>query len=254
LRRADVAFACSLNNPIAWRLRQLGTPALRRVVRSFALTIPDGAPGLPKALSVGQIAASPRTVHHMAASILKALSDGGGAETAAPVPTLLSHVDRTESSVEPGPAAPREASLPPNPVHPEGRATLMALLSAPLCNRHGTLRRISDWCADRRDDVSLHFAKTGTRGTGALERAANDTVDLWVAGGIRFEAGPAYSYVILIGTGNPSRPWARDLYAGAVTEPLQRALLEDLAVMAAKKQSAANDLNRIATVREASER
>ena len=54
-------------------------------------------------------------------------------------------------------------------------------------------------------------------------------MDLWVAGGIQFSNGPAYSYVILIGTGSPSEPWARDLFAGAASEPLLRVLLEDLA-------------------------
>lgn len=83
--------------------------------------------------------------------------------------------------------------------------------------------------------MRLHFAKTGTRGTGASDPQAHDTVDLWVSGGIQFETGPAYSYVILIGTGNPGRPWARDLYAGSVTEPLIRVLLEDLANLAARK-------------------
>jgi hypothetical protein len=53
-------------------------------------------------------------------------------------------------------------------------------------------------------------------------------VDLWVAGGIKFANGPAYSYVLVIGSGSPSEPWARDLYAGQVAEPLLRVLLEDL--------------------------
>jgi hypothetical protein len=76
--------------------------------------------------------------------------------------------------------------------------------------------------------VALHFAKTGTRGTGAVDPAAFDTVDLWVAGGIKFASGPAFSYVLVIGSGSPSDPFARDLYAGQVAEPLLRVLLEDL--------------------------
>jgi penicillin-binding protein 1A len=141
-----------------------------------------------------------------------------------------------------------------SPIRPKGRALLGALLSAPICYRYGTLRRVSDWCSDKRPDVRLHFAKTGTRGTGAASPAADDTVDLWVAGGIEFEAGSAFSYVILIGTGNPSRPWGRDLYAGAVTEPLHRALLEDLAKLAEKRGQTAAHSARPATVREARNR
>ena len=78
-------------------------------------------------------------------------------------------------------------------------------------------------------DLRLHFAKTGTRGTGTRDPRAHDTVDLWVAGGLQFTNGAAYSYVILIGTGSPAQPWARDLYAGSASELVLRVLLEDLA-------------------------
>jgi hypothetical protein len=33
---------------------------------------------------------------------------------------------------------------------------------------------------------------------------------------------------VVVGTGSPAHPWARDLYAGQVAEPLVRILLEDL--------------------------
>lgn len=247
LRRADVAFACSLNGPIEWRMRRIPDSRLRKIVKDFGLTMPDGAPGLAKGLAVGQIAASPRTIHAMAGGVLTALTDETGAIPPIATPTLLRGVD----SAAPPETAPDAGPARPNPVRPEGRETLEALLSAPLCNRHGTLRGAGDWCAERRDDVRLHFAKTGTRGTGAGDPNAYDTVDLWIAGGIRFETGPAYSYVILLGTGNPSRPWARDLYAGAAAEPLMRVLLEDLSDLAARQGRTANAA---ATARETEKR
>lgn len=262
LRRADVAFACSLNTPIEWRMRQLGSARLRRIVDGFSLTVPKGGPGLAKGLAVGQIAASPRTVHRMAGTVLAALAEGEEqgetqGQERAPAPSLLHRIDHTERSDKAGQTALSAGGRQANPVRPEGRALLGALLSAPLCYRYGTLRRVSDWCADNRAGVRLHFAKTGTRGTGAAAAEADDTVDLWVAGGIRFETGAAFSYVILIGTGNPSRPWARDLYAGAVTEPLHRALLEDLEKLAERKGRTTfrrRDPTPAATVREARNR
>jgi hypothetical protein len=42
--------------------------------------------------------------------------------------------------------------------------------------------------------------------------------------------------VVVIGTGSPAQPWARDLYAGQVAEPLVRILLEDLEDDAAPKE------------------
>lgn len=222
LRRADVSFACSLNAPLEWRLAQIAPSTLDRTARAFGLTGVAGGPPIAKALAIGQLAASPRTVQAMAATVLAALTDG---ERPIAPPTFVRRLA--------GPLRPAAVAAPPtaveSPIQPRGRALLRTLLSGPICYRHGTLRRIGDWCASRRDDVRLHFAKTGTRGTGALDDEAYDTVDLWVAGGIEFARGAAYSYVVLVGTGNPSRPWARDLYAGAVSEPLLRVLLEDLA-------------------------
>ena len=45
--------------------------------------------------------------------------------------------------------------------------------------------------------MRLHFAKTGTQVT--ADRDA--TVDTWIAGGLQFANGAAYSYVVLVGTG-----------------------------------------------------
>lgn len=256
LRRADVSFACSLNAPIEWRMRQINQRELRQVTRDFALTVPRTGPALAKGLTVGQIAASPRTVHRMAGTILAALasqSDDTGSK--APTPTLLDSIDTSGDEAADLPTARTPVASPSaNPVRVEAREHLKALLSAPLCNRYGTLRRMSDWCASKRPDVKLHIAKTGTRGTGTPDRSADDTVDLWLAGGIEFETGPAFSYVVLIGTGNPNRPWGRDLYAGALTEPLHRILLEDLAKLAEKRGRTARSAGAAATVSDAQSR
>ena len=235
LRRADLAFACSLNAPIAWRMRQITPRKLQRIVNRFALTTPVGGPGMAKSLTVGQIAASPQTVHRMAGTILQALSAGTPGEFVLRPPTLVRTFHQNGASASDAateiPAGNAKDAIP-SPIRAEGRTLLRDLLSAPLCYRHGTLRRLADWCATSRSDIRLHFAKTGTRGTGASDAEADDTVDLWVAGGIRFAAGPAFSYVVLVGTGNPNAPWGRDLYAGSVAEPLVRALLDNLAVLA----------------------
>ncbi len=222
LRKAEVAFACSLNRPLEWRLHQIGAPRLNRVMTDFGLTLADSATPLETALVVGHIAASPRTVQRMAGTVLNALT-GATAIPRQPSLLLADH-DATDNAT----ARPLDGVI-----EPDGRPLLAKLLSAPICNSNGTLKRLNDWCASKRADVMLHFAKTGTRGTGAKDPSAYDTVDLWVSGGIQFASGAAYSYVVLVGTGNPSQPWARDLYAGSASEPLLRALLDDLAEEAA---------------------
>jgi hypothetical protein len=114
------------------------------------------------------------------------------------------------------------------------RATplLKALLEAPLCYQTGgtpvgTLKALSHWCAARRPGLRLHFAKTGTQVT----HDPNQTVDTWVTGGIQFTTGAAYSYVMLVGTGNPNAPWATSVHAAQIA-PLLETLLEDLALHA----------------------
>ena len=209
---------CSLNGPLEWRLKQIGEADLRRAIKDFGLNLADAATPPERALAVGHLAASPRTVHQMAGTVLGALTARTHVSLA---PSLLR---RSEPETTQAAARRRLDEV----IRPAGRPLLAQLLAAPICYRYGTLRKLGDWCAARRDDIALHFAKTGTRGTGARARNAYDTVDLWVAGGIQFANGPAYSYVVLIGTGSPAQPWARDLYAGTTAEPLVRALLDDL--------------------------
>lgn len=227
-RTARVAFACSLNTPLAWRTARVPLSELERLVRGFGITLADpitSAANLAKSIVVGQVAASPRTVHRMAGSVLAALAGDAGKPMR--FPSLVADLTLSDSDAK-GADVNAGSIVPSTLVKPEARELLTAFLESPLCYKHGTLKRLSDWCAVRHKGVALHFAKTGTRGTGALDPAAFDTVDLWVAGGIKFDNGAAYSYVVLIGSGSPAHPWARDLYAGQVAEPLLRVLLEDL--------------------------
>lgn len=230
LRSAEVAFACSLNAPLEWRTAQVPLERLKKLVRDFDVATLDpttSAANLAKSIVVGQVAASPRNVQRIAGSVLASLTD----RTGAPRPTLIGSLAMPDALAQAG-----SATAEPRPplVKAQGRAVLKDWLSAPLCYPGGTLDALGDWCAARRRSLRLHFAKTGTRGTGTADPVAPDTVDLWVAGGVGFASGPAYSYVLLIGSGNPSDPWARDLYAGSVAQSLIRVLLEDLEEIAAR--------------------
>lgn len=240
LRTAQVTFACSLNMPMAWRAAQVPVEDLRAVADGFGITLAEpvtSAANLAKSMVVGHVAASPQTVHKMAAALLASL-DGDG-NTAMPAPTLIGALEPS------GPATAARSSnkllIPADLIKANSKDTLRVLLQSPLCYAHGTLHGLSDWCADRHQGVTLHFAKTGTRGNGAADPSAYDTVDLWVAGGIKFQSGPAYSYVVVIGSGSPSSPFARDLYAGQVAEPLLRVLLQDLEGLSQEPQRQLTD-------------
>jgi hypothetical protein len=110
-----------------------------------------------------------------------------------------------------------------------GRGLLRALLQAPLCYQAagkptGTLKSLSAWCASRHPGLRLHFAKTGTQVT----TDPDATVDAWIAGGLQFGNGAAYSYVVVVGTGSARDPWARNLHSAQIAAPLLETLLTDL--------------------------
>lgn len=232
-RKAVVAFACSLNHPLEWRLGHLGQARSKRVVERFGFNMPyaatpEEATPATTAIVRGLVAGSPRRVHHLAAVVLASLTGEG--HRPVPMPSLVKSYDFPHLGMR---APVLDASARPltanRLIADAGRPLLRTLLQAPLCHTvngrpEGTLRTLSSWCAERRSDLRLHFAKTGT----SVSTDVNATVDTWIAGGLQFRAGPGYSYVVLVGTGNPSRPWGRSLHAAQVAVPLLDVLLNDL--------------------------
>jgi penicillin-binding protein 1A len=233
-RPAEVAFACSLTTPLEWRTAQVGQTAMRLLIDEFGFNMPPApsaeleTPASTAAVR-GLVAGSPRQVHHMAGMILASLTGRGG--TPQRLPTLVSSFDFTNPrDAETYALQPRGELRPDHLIRPAAHNLLRALLEAPLCyedkrgNRIGTLNAIGDWCAARRASVKLHIAKTGTTVTADPDA----TVDTWAAGGIQFASGAAYSYVVLVGTGDVGRPLGRRLHASQLAAPLLRVLLEDL--------------------------
>jgi len=243
-RKAVVTFACSLNQPLEWRAAQLGQPRMRRLVDRFgfnlppALTAAEATPASTAAVR-GLIAGSPRRVHQMAGVVLASLTEQG--HRPVKLPTLVRAYDFTSRAAAQTAEAAAPTALTPNRlISDHGRPLLKTLLQAPLCYsnggvQHGTLKSLGAWCPDKRTDLKLHFAKTGT----SVGLDINATVDTWIAGGLQFGNGAAYSYVVVVGTGTPSQPWARSLHAAQVGVPLLETLLADLKDHAAKQPGAA---------------
>ncbi|MEZ5898365.1 MAG: transglycosylase domain-containing protein [Hyphomicrobiaceae bacterium] len=236
-RRALVAFACSLNGPLINRGALVGQPPFRKLIDGFGFAMPpastEGGTPPSTAAVLGQIAGAPRRVHHMSAVILASLIGRGASQVRAP--SLIQSYDYTfKGEGGAGIAATSPPGIVPNNlIRPSSRPLIKALLQAPLCYQsngtsYGTLKSLSRWCATRRGDTRLHFAKTGTQ----VSTDPDATVDTWISGGIQFVNGAAYSYVVLVGTGTPSHPWARALHASQVATPLLDGLLDDLATHA----------------------
>jgi penicillin-binding protein 1A len=164
----------------------------------------------------------------MAGVVLASLTEQGHRPVR--LPSLVAAYDFTSRD-----AAAAAETVPPTAITPNriiadaARPLLRTLLQAPLCHTHagvahGTLKTLHGWCPDQRNGLRLHFAKTGT----SVGADINATVDTWIAGGVQFSSGAAYSYVVLVGTGTPSQPWARSLHAAQVAAPLLETLLIDL--------------------------
>jgi penicillin-binding protein 1A len=233
-RKALVAFACSLNAPLMNRTARIGQARIKKLIDTFAFNMPptnangEGTPPSTAAV-LGQIAGSPRLVHQMSSVVLNSLI--GRENFTVRRPTLIDRYDYTLRDEADGPPADQLSSgIKPNSVmRSRARGLVKQLLQAPLCYRsngksHGTLKSLSNWCATRRSDLLLHFAKTGTQVT--LDPDA--TVDAWATGGMQFANGAAYSYVVVVGTGSASSPWARSVHSSQAAAPLLAALLPEL--------------------------
>ena len=238
-RTALATFACSLNDPLLIRTARVGQSRIAKLIDTFGFNMPPpnaAGEGTPPSTAVvlGQVAASPRRVHRLAGVVLASLIGRG----ATPVrqPSLVKAYDFT-SPESAGRAANADVpAIRPDDVIGRGaRPLLRTLLQAPLCYEAagrptGTLKSLSKWCAARRAGLRLHFAKTGTQVTADPDA----TVDAWIAGGLQFTNGAAYSYVVVVGTGTGAEPWARNLHAAQLAGPLLETLLEELEADAKK--------------------
>ena len=203
--------------------------AHRRARLQHAPANADGASTPPStAVVLGQVAAAPRRVHHLAGVVLASLIGRGGTplQDADADQELRLHATGGSAAA---PARLPAGSSPTSIIRRGGRGLVRALLQAPLCYEAGgkptgTLKDLCGWCAARHPGVRLHFAKTGTQVTEDLDA----TVDAWIAGGLQFANGAAYSYVVVVGTGSAREPWARNLHAAQLAVPLLETLLIDL--------------------------
>ena len=236
-RKAIVAFACSLNGPLINRTALIGQPRIKKLIDGFGFTMPPAAEGggTPPSTAVvlGQISGAPRRVHQMSGVVLSALL-GRGSKAFKP-PSLIKSYDYTFKGDCGGGAETQDSfAITPNTmIRRTATPLLKTFLEAPLCYQangtaYGTLKSLHHWCATGRSDLRLHFAKTGTQVTAD----PNATVDAWISGGLQFNNGAAYSYVVVVGTGSASEPWAHGLHAAQVAAPLLDELLSDLAIHA----------------------
>jgi penicillin-binding protein 1A len=226
------AFGSSLNPAIVRALGEATTNARSlAMMDALGFYLPERHRDTPVAtnIALGRFAGRPRSVHWLAAASLAAARG----ETA-PVtePYFVERYRLIEPTSEGAftfrmETPERSTFQLAEPATAENAAFVRNVLSQPVCDvKDGSLRRLNAWCAAGRKDVRLHVAKTGTVSAGGMG-GAYDESDWWIAGGIEFEDGRAYSYVISMGAGSPRSAFAKDL-GGGMLAPLADVLLQDL--------------------------
>jgi penicillin-binding protein 1A len=228
LRRA---FGSSLNPAVVRALGE-GTTIQHTLdlMNTLGFYLPERHRQTPMAtnLALGRFAGRPRAVHWLAAVTLAAVRGQGGGVTE---PYFVESYKRIEPLADGSytfrEETPKRTVLPDLEGIGEAQAKfLRAVLSQPVCDtKDGTLRRLSAWCAAASKDVALHVAKTGSVSAGS--GAAFNESDWWIAGGIEFADGRAYSYVISLGAGSNKGAFAKDLGGGTLS-PIADVLLRDL--------------------------
>ncbi|WP_291195910.1 transglycosylase domain-containing protein [Hyphomonas sp.] len=226
------AFGSSLNPAVVRALGE-GTTLARTIelMDTLGFYLPERHRQTPMAtnLALGRFAGRPRAVHWLAAATLQAARG----ETRAVTQPFFVERYRLIEPVAGGDftfrlETPARTTLALKEGIGEAQAQfLRAVLSQPICDtRDGTLRRLSSWCAAARKEVAVHVAKTGSVSSGPAGGTFDES-DLWIAGGIEFADGRAYSYVISLGAGSPRGAFTKDM-GGGVLAPLADVLLRDL--------------------------
>ena len=133
-RRALVAFACSLNDPLMHRTAQVGQARVKKLIDDLGFNMPpvnaDGS-GTPPSTAVvlGQVAASPRRVHHLAGVVLASLIGRGA--TPLQAPTLIKRYDFTNID-DPCPGHDRQDHTEQDHPHRRTRARARLAAGAPV--------------------------------------------------------------------------------------------------------------------------
>ena len=253
-RRAETAFACSLNTPLEWRMARYGQKGAGRLINQLGVTMPHAPNEHTKtppstAMVRGLVTAAPRKIHQISTMVLASLT--GKNTRPVPLPYTVRNFQKTglqnpfEKDRLTSQLTANTDLTPSKLIRPYAKARLKQFLQSPLCyhdgkKRLGTLKSLSNWCAARRKDIALHFAKTGTQVTNDPDA----TVDTWLTGGIQFSNGKAYSYIVVIGTGNRNRAFARKLHAADLAAPVLETLLKDLREEALRRKTVkTSDLN-----------
>ena len=170
-RRALVAFACSLNDPLMNRTAQVGQARVKKLIDDLGFNMPptnaDGS-GTPPSTAVvlGQVAASPRRVHHLAGVVLASLIGRGA--TPLQAPTLIKRYDFTNIDDH---AAGHDRQGHAQQDHPHRRTRARARLAAGAAVLRGRRQ------ADRHAEGSLELvrgARTGREAALRQDRHAGD--------------------------------------------------------------------------------
>jgi hypothetical protein len=235
--RLDAVIGKSLNRPLIDYLTHkadtgtINYDSIKSVVRKLGMN-PDAhtAVPVPTRIVFGMTGSSPQTIHRLVGAIQNSTTG----KAVAALPTLISHCKgETDRLIQPLNTTRRTNLDLGDIISSASSKRIASVFESPLCYKDataaaGTLSRLHGWCSTANSYVRNHFAKSGSHSTKA------QTLDLWAAGGIAFNNGASYSYVVAIGDGDNGQAWGRGFNAGELLTPIVSNLLADLQALSPK--------------------
>lgn len=220
--RPSQVFARSLNLPLINRLNKASETELEQLIKRFSLMRTDNKTPLSTALTLGYVTASPHTLHGIMHGIVTGIATGGHPKILQP--TLVREVQIISTNG----VQKKEMRHMNNPditgityylEESKTRRFVKTVLSGVL-KSPGTLRALWDW-TKRNRNVKWHIAKTGT------STSKNSLIlDKYIVGGLVWRGKP-YSYFVLVGTSDPSKPLGKRI-SGNHLSKLVRVMLKSL--------------------------
>ncbi|OQY55763.1 MAG: hypothetical protein DRR08_17295 [Candidatus Parabeggiatoa sp. nov. 2] len=214
-------FAGSWNLPLIHRLKPVPKTTLETLRDRFGLTTTStDETELRRALALGTVTASPRTMHSIMHTLIT------GIKNAVPQQLQPSILGRVEEILPDGTVQGVKPKSKPS-IHeievyfrePNTKYFLHEVLSEVLKTRYrGTLKSLVHWTPARHKYVDIHIAKTGTHSA-----ETGETLEKYITGGLVWK-GNVYSYFLLIGAPNPTAPLGSNLSTSQFASLIQLSL------------------------------
>lgn len=232
---AAYIYARSKNIELTRRVKKVvGNERLESLLEASSYGTIDAhlATELTHRITLGRVGASPRQVQAVTAAAIDFIQGGTGRGI---MPSLIERYriyddGKAVWTKSPMQLVSRKSNLPLEidlglSGSERGRKFVHDVLRAPACHPKGTVRRVlGSWCS--RTDLDVFIVKTGTRGKNEDGSGRLDNYEWWITGGVAYDTGQTYTWVVSLGTGSPKNSFSSQTASAAA--PIAKLLLDEI--------------------------